>query len=247
MSGVRHGFDRWLRATPLGRFYAWMVSEPGTLLYNTPALKLHEELQLHADNRVLDIGCGRGSLLQLLAAHVPFHTPPTGIDLSRSMLARRVGDKPAQYVQATATALPLAGDRFDVVTCSYVTQYLDNDELLAFFREARRVLAPGGIALVWDFAPTRSHALNSLNNRVLDVTGAGITRTYSTLSAYALEAGFEWVSNAHLRPFLFPPIPRVSIIIGKAPIGWEPAGMAEGLSPDTHAGTLVAGVTQEWP
>jgi hypothetical protein len=35
-------------------------------------------------------------------------------------------------------------------------------------------------------------------------------RSYTTLSAYALEAGFEWISNAHLRPFIYPPIPRVS-------------------------------------
>ena len=245
MSRVSPGFDRWLQGTPLGRFYAWMVSEPGTLLYNTPALKLHEELQLHPDNRVLDIGCGRGALLQLLAARVPFHTPPTGLDLSRSMLHRSVGDKPAEYLQGSATALPMADESFDVVTCSYVSQYLDNDELLAFFREVRRVLTPGGIALVWDFAPTRSRTLNTFNNRVLDITGAGITRTYTTLSAYALEAGFEWVSNAHLRPFLFPPIPRVSIIIGKAPIGWQPPSIVEGLTPDTHAQSIVAGVTRE--
>jgi SAM-dependent methyltransferase len=129
-----------------------------------------------------------------------------------------------------------------------VTQRLDDEGLLALLREMRRVLNPGGIALIWDFAPTRSATLNTFNRRVLELNGeAGTTRTYTTLSAYALEAGFEWVSNAHLRPFLFPPIPRVSIIIGKAPIGWEPAGMAEGLTPDTHAGTLVAGVTQEWP
>ena len=225
-----------------------MVSEPGTLLYNTPALKLHEELQLHAGNRVLDIGCGRGTLLQLVARHVAFRSRPTGIDLSRSMLRRTVGDKPVDYVMGSAMDLPLAGERFDVVTCSYVTQYFDDHELLAFFRETRRVLAPGGIALVWDFAPTRSRALNAWNNLVLDVTGAGTTRSFTTLSAAALEAGFEWVTIAHLRPFLFPPIPRVSMLIGKAPIGWQPEGMAaEGLAPDTHADTLVAGVTREQP
>jgi hypothetical protein len=29
------------------------------------------------------------------------------------------------------------------------------------------------------------------------------------------------VSNAHLRPFIYPPIPRVSVILGKAPFGWR--------------------------
>jgi hypothetical protein len=46
-------------------------------------------------------------------------------------------------------------------------------------------------------------------------------RSYGSLSAFALEAGFEWVGNARLRPFLFPPIPRVSLIVGKAPPTWQ--------------------------
>jgi ubiquinone/menaquinone biosynthesis C-methylase UbiE len=213
------------------------------MLYNTPAFKLHEELQLHADNRVLDIGSGRGALLQLLASRVRFERPPVGVDVSRAMLDLAEPGS-TQRLQASGTSLPLADESFDVVTCGYVTQHLDDDGLLALLREVRRVLTPGGIALVWDFAPTRSLALNNFHARVLALgADEATTRNYTTLSAYALEAGFEWVSNAHLRPFLFPPIPRVSIIVGKAPIGWEPPAMAEGLTPDTHAGTLVAGVT----
>jgi SAM-dependent methyltransferase len=231
----------------LGRLYSWLTSVPGTLLYNTPAYKLHEELQLHPENRLLDIGCGRGALLQLLGSHVAFERPPIGIDVSRALL--RLGDKEhAERLQAHPACLPMADEAFDVVTCGYVTQRLNDDELLALLREIRRVLNPGGIALLWDFAPTRSAALNAFHRRVLDLNGEGANaRTYTTLSAYALEAGFEWVSHAHLRPFLFPPIPRVSVIIGKAPIGWQPPGMPEGLTPDTHAETLVAGVTQERP
>lgn len=223
---------------------AWLGSVPGSMLYNTPAFKLHEELQLNPDNRVLDIGCGRGSLIQLMASRVAFRRPPVGVDVSSALL--RLGQDDSSRLQASGTSLPLADSTFDVVTCGYVSQHLDNDGLLALLREVRRVLTPGGIALMWDFAPTRSGALNAFHDRVLSAGNIQArTRNYTTLSAYALEAGFEWVSNAHLRPFLFPPIPRVSIIIGKAPIGWEPPGMAEGLTPDTHAGTLVAGATRE--
>ena len=218
------------------------------MLYNPPAYKLHEELQIHAENRVLDIGCGRGALLQLLASHVKFDKPPVGIDVSRAMLERVPAESPAIRLQAAGTSLPLADGLFDVVTCGYATFDLDEDGLLEMFREIRRVLTPGGIALIWDFAPTGSHRLNAFHERVLALgRGDANVRNYTTLSAYALEAGFEWVSNAHLRPYLFPPIPRVSIIIGKAPIGWTPEGMKEGLTPDTHATTLVAGVTQETP
>lgn len=239
-------YDRWLTSTPIGRLQTWLTSVPGTMLYNPPAYRLHEELQVHADNRVLDIGCGRVALLQLLASHVKFEKPPVGIDVSRALLERVPADATAERLQATGTSLPLADGVFDVVTCGYETFDLDEDGLLALFREIRRVLTPGGIALVWDFASTGSQSLNAFHERLLAMgRGAANVRNYTTLSAYALEAGFEWVSNAHLRPYLFPPIPRVSIIIGKAPIGWTPEGMKEGLTPNTHANTLVAGVTEE--
>jgi ubiquinone/menaquinone biosynthesis C-methylase UbiE len=214
------------------------------MLYNTPIFKLHDELQLNPGNRILDIGCGRGTLLDLLRSRVALTRPPVGVDPSRALLDLAGGKLP--LVQASVTDLPFADETFDVVTCSYVTGRLDDTALLRLFREVRRVLDPGGIALVWDFSLTGSRRLNTLHERVLGITRAGTAlRGFTALSAYALEAGFEWVSNAHLRPFLFPPIPRVSIIVGKAPIGWQPPGMPEGLVPDTHAQSLVAGVTQE--
>ena len=244
MSRLR-SYDRWLTKTPLGRLQTWLSSVPGAMLYNTPAFKLHEELRLHAGNRVLDIGCGRGALLHLLSSHVAFEKPPIGVDISRTLLELGA-DTPMQALQADGTGLPLADESFDVVTCGYVTHHLDDAGALALLREIRRVLTYGGIALLWDFAPTRSSKLNSFHDGLLSAgRGAATPRGYTTLSAFALEAGFEWVSNAHLRPFLFPPIPRVSIIIGKAPIGWQPKSIAEGLTPDTHATSIVAGVSQE--
>jgi SAM-dependent methyltransferase len=236
--------DRWLRKTPMGKLYTWLTSVPGSLLFNPPAYKMHEELQLRPGNRVLDIGCGRGSMLQLLASHIAFEKPPVGIDTSRALLRLGQRDGAMELLQASSTDLPLANGSFDVVTCAYATHMLESDGLLHFMRELRRVLSPGGIAVVWDFSPTRSRALNRFHERVLEMSIAAPTlRNYTEISSYALEAGFEWVSNAHLRPFFFPPIPRASVICGKVPIGWKD-GQPEGLTPDTHAQTLVAGVTE---
>jgi ubiquinone/menaquinone biosynthesis C-methylase UbiE len=138
-------------------------------------------------------------------------------------------------------ALPFADASFDVVTCPYVTHRLDDEHFLALLREIRRVLTHGGIAVLWDFAPTRSATLNVWNQRVLAaIPGPVNLRNYTTLSAYALEAGFEWVNNAHLRPFLAPPIPRVSLILGKAPVGWTTDvtavnGAIKEMHPEPHA------------
>jgi SAM-dependent methyltransferase len=214
------GFERWLTHAPLARAYTWLTSVPGALVLNPPAYRLHEELQLRPDNRVLDIGAGRGTMLRLLAARIAFEKPPVGVDVSRSLL-HLDADGPSQRVQAYPSVLPFGDGSFDVVTCAYVVHQLDDDAFLAMLKEMRRVLSHGGIAVVWDFAPTRSATLNAWNRGVLSAMPGEVNlRTYTTLSAYALEAGFEWVNNAHLRPFLAPPIPRVSLILGKAPVGW---------------------------
>jgi ubiquinone/menaquinone biosynthesis C-methylase UbiE len=137
-----------------------------------------------------------------------------------------LGDHPrgVSLLRATGTDLPFADEAFDVVTCAHVVKHLEDASLLQLLREVRRVLSQGGIAVLWEFAPTRSRLLNSWNERVITLGVRDCTlRDYTTLSAIALEAGFEWISNAHLRPFIYPPIPRVSLIMGKAPIGWSDA------------------------
>ena len=127
----------------------------------------------------------------------------------------------SRLLRASGTALPFADGAFDFVICGHVVKHLEDDALLALLREVRRVLTGGGIALLWEFAPTTSERLNALNRAVLTPgVGAYNLRDYSTLAAFGLEAGYEWVGNARLRPFLFPPIPRVSLLLGKAPPGW---------------------------
>jgi SAM-dependent methyltransferase len=217
---VGRTYNRWLRKSVSGKLYGLLAGPPGLILVNTPAFDLHTELQLRPDTRLLDVGCGSGALIELLASRVAFDRPPVGIDLSSSMLS--LGhSKRVSLVEGSGAQLPFADASFDVVTCAHVIKHLDDATLLLLLAEIRRVLTFGGIAVLWEFAPTRSRRLNAWNEYVLTLGVRDCNlRGYTTLSAYALEAGFEWVSNAHLRPFIYPPIPRVSVILGKAPVGW---------------------------
>jgi SAM-dependent methyltransferase len=222
---VARDYDRWLGGPSIsGRIYSLLASLPGTIFVNTPAFKLHTDLQLRPEHRLLDIGCGRGALLQLLSTRVRFRTPPVGVDISRVMLKQGKRDQAnAALCQAAATTLPFADNSYDVVICAHAVKHLDDNDLLALLGEIRRVLVPGGIALLWELAPTSSNLLNSWNKRVVSFGVAECNlRNYSKLNSYALYAGFDWVSNARLRPFLFPPIPRVSLLLSKAPEGWTP-------------------------
>jgi SAM-dependent methyltransferase len=171
-------------------------------------------------SRVLDLGCGDGAMLDLLQRERG--CSGYGIEIADDNVLACV-KRGINVIQLNLDeGLSMFDDAsFDVVTCAYVMHQLDDDAFLDLLKEIRRVLTHGGIAVVWDFAPTRSAALNAWNRGVLSARPGEVNlRNYTTLSAYALEAGFEWVNNAHLRPFLAPPIPRISLILGKAPVGW---------------------------
>lgn len=102
--------------------------------------------------RVLDLCCGSGDLCFL--AEEAGAGAVVGADFTLPMLAvaRRRRNRDARrsaFVQADALALPFSDSAFDAITISYgLRNIADLDQALA---EMRRVLAPGGRAVVLDF------------------------------------------------------------------------------------------------
>lgn len=220
-------YERWLAGRgPSAAVMRWWMSGPGTLLASTALFRLPEELRLTEDWRVVEVGCGRGTLLGVLDGRVGFLDAPVGIDaaaaalrLARDDARRRRGSRSRlRFVQGAATALPLAPASAELVIAGYLVKHLDDDELVAFFREIWRVLVPGGLALLWEFAPTGNARLDRWNAWLLSraVRDPRLRSTRSLLNA-AGRAGFEFRADAGLRPFLLPPIPRASILIGRPP------------------------------
>ena len=95
-----------------------------------------------AGRRILDAGCGAGSLSAALRER---GAVVTGVDASAGMLTlarRRLGDDVALHVVDLSDHLPFDDDAFDDVVASLVLHYLEDwGPTLA---ELRRVLRPGG-------------------------------------------------------------------------------------------------------
>lgn len=224
-----HEYDRWMVARdPHAALMRFLMSVPGMILMNTPAFRLPEELRVRRGHRVLDLGCGRGSLLRLLASRARLKVTPVGLDASREMLRlaqgtmRKTGEAPVHVTLGLASEAPFAGGAFDLVICAHLFKYLSDGELRRCLLEIRRVLKPGGLCIAWECAPTGSRLLDRFNHRVLSRGSTPLRlRTYRHLQRVASECEFDWIDNAGLRPFLLPPIPRVSILLGKAPEGWH--------------------------
>jgi SAM-dependent methyltransferase len=92
---------------------------------------------------VLEVGCGTGHWLQTLSGHwsaTAFAERPriVGVEPSMPMLRHASGLR----VRATAEHLPFADASFDRIYCVNALHHF-NDRL-QFFREARRLLRPGG-------------------------------------------------------------------------------------------------------
>ncbi len=195
----------------------------GHLLANGPLYRLPENLKLGPETRLLDVGCGRGTLMRVLDEQIRFQTAPVGVDLSGEMLAMARRDAAGRsFARATASALPFADGSFDLVTCGYVVKHMDDAELRLLLHEMRRVLEPGGLALIWEFGPTGNATLDRWNaNFVGPAQDRPRLRSSTTLMARAEACGFSFVRDAELRPFLFPPIPRASVLIGIPPEGFD--------------------------
>jgi ubiquinone/menaquinone biosynthesis C-methylase UbiE len=108
-----------------------------------------------APARVLDVGCGTGYLLRLLARQWPEASELAGLDPAPSMIeaaAASADDPRLRFSVGTAERLPFPDGSFDlVVTTTSFDHWSDQP---AGLRECARVLAPGGHLILVDvFSP----------------------------------------------------------------------------------------------
>jgi SAM-dependent methyltransferase len=93
--------------------------------------------------RILDVGCGTGANLQMLAEF----GAAEGVDVSPEALEFCRARGLAKVKQGAAENLPFADASFDLVTGLDVVEHLDDD--IAGLREMQRVLRPGGRAVLF--------------------------------------------------------------------------------------------------
>ena len=127
--------------------------------------RMLDRARVTAGERVLDVGCGTGTLAIAASRRVGAAGEVRGIDASPEMIARarrkaakaRAG---ATFELATAERLPFPDASFDVTMGTLMLHHLPRATRLECLREMRRVLRPGGRALAVDFGlPTKRRGL----------------------------------------------------------------------------------------
>jgi len=107
-------------------------------------------LALQPRERLLDVGCGTGVLMEAIAAAIP-DVELAGADASPEMLAvarRRLGDG-ALLREGQAERLPFADGSFDVVSSTNAFHYFRDP--VAALEEMARVLRPSGRLVITDW------------------------------------------------------------------------------------------------
>lgn len=141
--------------------------------------------------RLLDIGCGVGNFHPLL---VPQVSALAGCDVSASCLETAAERNPdVDYRHYAGETLPFADGSFDCAIAICVLHHVPPAQWSAFAGEMKRVVRPGGLALVFEHNPFNPLTRRVVSNCPFDENAVLLrpSRTRALLS----EAGFDAVET----------------------------------------------------
>lgn len=133
---------------------------------------------------VLDVGCGVGNYHPHLAGVV---RSVSGVDVSPDCIANaRIRNPDVHYQVYDGHRLPWPDASFNVVYTVCVMHHVVPDQWTGFAAEMRRVLRPGGIALVFEHNPLNPLTRRAVANCIFDKDAVLLrSRTAETLLAGA--------------------------------------------------------------
>jgi SAM-dependent methyltransferase len=150
--------------------------------------------------RILDVGCGTGTMLGYLASY----GKAQGVDIDEEAVGYCHERGLVDVSLGEATNLPFDDAAFDLVTALDVVEHLDDDA--AAFREMGRVLSPGGYLLV----TVPAHRFmwgdqDEVNMHKRRYVGAEVR---DRLKA----TGFDVLRVSYMNAVLFPPIAAIRLL-----------------------------------
>lgn len=191
---------RWL--TPLyDPLLKWVMRE------ETFKRKLVQQANIQPKMKVLDLGCGTGTLTLMLKRAHP-EAEVTGLDGDPQVLdiaREKSRGTNIQWDEGFASSLPYSDSVFDRVVTSLVIHHLVTDDKRRAFKEIFRVLKPSGELHVLDFGAPHSPLARFMTTYMRRLEEAA-DNFDGMILRFITEAGFRSVNEAENFVTLFGPL-----------------------------------------
>jgi SAM-dependent methyltransferase len=167
--------------------------------------------------RWLDVGCGRGELLELAGGNF---AQAIGCDPSASMLSS--GTQFRMHKQQSLVELPFGDRSVDFVTAACVYHHVHGSARTLLTSEIRRVLMPGGLCCIIEHNPWNPITQAIVRRCPVDVDAELLTARKA--SALLQTAGFKSISTDYFLYFpeqLFKRLGSLERLLCKVPLGGQ--------------------------
>jgi len=144
---------------------------------------IRKEMTLGKGLRSLDLGCGPGAFSDLFEGD-----DYVGADLHRGYIEWARKHRRGTFIVSDAKQVELPDQRFDQVLIFGMLHHLPDEEVRAVLREVRRLLVPGGRALLIEDIPAVSR-LNLIGHLIHNVENGEHIRPAEEYRKLYLEAG----------------------------------------------------------
>jgi ubiquinone/menaquinone biosynthesis C-methylase UbiE len=185
---------------------------------------LLQQAALQPDFRVLDVGCGTGTLAVTIKREHPtidvVALDPDPKALARAQRKARRAGVSIQFDRGFSDALPYENARFNRVFSSMMFHHLRRTERESALREIRRVLEPAGRLEFLDFATAGSGA-HGLLARVLHPPQQMAGTAEARLLELMARAGFGGAKRVGHRDTLFGAVAYYQAAAGSPVPGWD--------------------------
>ena len=153
------------------------------------------ELGASSESKILDVGCGTGSLAQAASKFLGSGGVYYGTDLGKEAIEfcrSRYRQPNFRFLQNEMTTIPIDGIQFDFIVFYSVFTHTFPEETKALLQEAKRLLAEGGTILADAFLASglseysKGHAIVAVNEQAFEtiVQDAGLSSTIFSQSIW---------------------------------------------------------------